>query len=386
MIDRRSFVTTLTLSVLTAPLVVVEARVVGKIPPGLWRRATRRQHRLRNREADRSSYRMMDRRTFLSGISLTALSASLATEAQQQTEKVYRIGYLGNGSASAQAKRVESLRASLRDLGYVEGKNIVMEFRWAEGRLDRLPDLAAELVRLKLDVLVTAGTPGTLAAKQATKTIPIVMVGIGDAVATGVVASLARPGGNVTGSTDSVPELTAKLLELLKEIMPRTRRVAVLVNPDNIQKGGPTSKTMESAAASLKVELQKFEARGPNEFESAFSGMTKSRVDAVLVPSDVIFNDNVGAVADLAAKKRLPSAGIKAFAEAGGLIGYGLNFPDMDRRAAYFVDKILKGAKPGDLPVQQPTKFELVINLKTAKALGLTIPQSLLIRADEVIQ
>jgi len=385
-IDRRSFVTTLTLSVLTAPLVVVEARVVGKIPPGLWRRATRRQHRLRNREADRSSYRMMDRRTFLSGISLTALSASLATEAQQQTEKVYRIGYLGNGSASAQAKRVESLRASLRDLGYVEGKNIVMEFRWAEGRLDRLPDLAAELVRLKLDVLVTAGTPGTLAAKQATKTIPIVMVGIGDAVATGVVASLARPGGNVTGSTDSVPELTAKLLELLKEIMPRTRRVAVLVNPDNIQKGGPTSKTMESAAASLKVELQKFEARGPNEFESAFSGMTKSRVDAVLVPSDVIFNDNVGAVADLAAKKRLPSAGIKAFAEAGGLIGYGLNFPDMDRRAAYFVDKILKGAKPGDLPVQQPTKFELVINLKTAKALGLTIPQSLLIRADEVIQ
>ncbi len=329
---------------------------------------------------------MMDRRTFLSGISLTALSASLATEAQQQTEKVYRIGYLGNGSASAQAKRVESLRASLRDLGYVEGKNIVMEFRWAEGRLDRLPDLAAELVRLKLDVLVTAGTPGTLAAKQATKTIPIVMVGIGDAVATGVVASLARPGGNVTGSTDSVPELTAKLLELLKEIMPRTRRVAVLVNPDNIQKGGPTSKTMESAAASLKVELQKFEARGPNEFESAFSGMTKSRVDAVLVPSDVIFNDNVGAVADLAAKKRLPSAGIKAFAEAGGLIGYGLNFPDMDRRAAYFVDKILKGAKPGDLPVQQPTKFELVINLKTAKALGLTIPQSLLIRADEVIQ
>jgi len=385
-IDRRSFVTTLTLSVLTAPLVVVEARVVGKIPPGLWLRATRRQHRLRNREADRSSYRMMDRRTFLSGISLTALSASLATEAQQQTEKVYRIGYLGNGSASAQAKRVESLRASLRDLGYVEGKNIVMEFRWAEGRLDRLPDLAAELVRLKLDVLVTAGTPGTLAAKQATKTIPIVMVGIGDAVATGVVASLARPGGNVTGSTDSVPELTAKLLELLKEIMPRTRRVAVLVNPDNIQKGGPTSKTMESAAASLKVELQKFEARGPNEFESAFSGMTKSRVDAVLVPSDVIFNDNVGAVADLAAKKRLPSAGIKAFAEAGGLIGYGLNFPDMDRRAAYFVDKILKGAKPGDLPVQQPTKFELVINLKTAKALGLTIPQSLLIRADEVIQ
>ena len=328
----------------------------------------------------------MTRRMFLWGLTLATLATPLAAEAQQQTEKVYRIGYLGNASASAQAKRVESLRASLRDLGYVEGKNIVIEFRWAEGKLDRLPDLAAELVRLKLDVLVTAGTPGALAAKQATTTIPIVMVGIGDAVATGVVASLARPGGNITGSTDSVPELMAKLLELLKEIMPRTRRVAVLVNPDNLQRGASTFKAMESTAGSLKVGLQNFEARGPSEFESAFSRMAKSRVDAVVVPSDVLFNYNVGAVADLAAKKRLPSAGVKAFAEAGGLIGYGLNFPDMDRRAAYFVDKILKGAKPGDLPVQQPTKFELVINLKTAKGLGLTIPQSILVRADEVIQ
>jgi len=317
-------------------------------------------------------------------LALSLILASLVAEGQQ-AEKVYRIGYLGNASASAQAKRVESLRAGLRDLGYVEGKNIVIEFRWAEGRYDRLPDLAAELVRLKVDVLVTAGTPGTLAAKQATTTIPIVMVGIGDAVATGVVASLARPGGNITGSTDSVPELMAKLLELLKEIMPRTRRVAVLVNPDNPPRRAPTFKAMESTAGSLKVELQKFEARRPSEFESAFSRMAKSRVDAVVVTSDVLFNYNVAAVADLAAKTRLPSAGVKAFAEAGGLLGYGLNFPDMDRRAAYFVDKILKGVKPEDLPVQQPTKFELVVNLKTAKALGLTIPQSILVRADQVI-
>ena len=327
----------------------------------------------------------MDRRTFLGVLTGSLLAAPLAVEAQQ-AEKVYRIGYLGNASASAQAKRVESLRAALRDLGYVEGKNIVIEFRWAEGSVERLPDLAAELVHLRVDVLVTAGTPGARAAKHATTTTPIVMVGIGDAVATGVVASLARPGGNITGSTDSVPELMAKLLELLKEIRPRIRRVAVLVNPDTVQKGAPTFKAMERTAGSLKVGLERFELRGPSEFESVFSRMAKSRVDAVVVPSDVLFNYNVAALADLAAKRRLPSAGVQAFAEAGGLIGYGLDFPDMDRRAAYFVDKILKGAKPEDLPVQQPTKFELVINRRTATALGLTIPPSLLARADQVIE
>jgi ABC-type uncharacterized transport system substrate-binding protein len=327
----------------------------------------------------------MDRRAFITFVGGSILAAPLAAEAQS-AEKMYRIGYLGNASALAQAKRVESLRDALRDLGYVEGRNIVIEFRWAEGRHERLPDLAAELVRLKVDVLVTAGTPGALAAKQATTTIPIVMVGIGDAVATGVVASLARPGGNITGSTDSVPELMAKLLELLKEIMPRTRRVAVLTNPDNPQAWSPTFKAMESTARSLKIGLEKFEARGPSEFESTFSRIAKSRVDAVVVPSNVLFNYNVAALADLAAKKRLPSAGVKAFAEAGGLIGYGLNFSEMDRRAAYFVDRILNGVKPADLPVQQPTKFDLILNFKTAKALGLTIPQSLLVRADEIIQ
>ena len=317
-------------------------------------------------------------------LALSLILASLVAEGQQ-AEKVYRIGYLGNASASAQAKRVESLRAGLRDLGYVEGKNIVIEFRWAEGRYDRLPDLAAELVRLKVDVLVTSGTPGSLAAKQTTTTIPIVMTGSGDAVATGLVASLARPGGNITGSTDSVPELMAKRLELLKEIMPRTRRVAVLVNPDN-SSTGPGFKAMESTARSLKVELQKVEVRRPDEFERAFSTMAKSRVDAVVVTTDGLFNNNVRAIADLAAKKRLPAAGTKEFAEAGGSIGYGLNFPDMFRHAAYFVDKIFKGVKPADLPVEQPTKFELVINLKAAKALGLAIPEAVLVRADKIIQ
>jgi putative ABC transport system substrate-binding protein len=328
----------------------------------------------------------VDRRAFL-GLAGALLAAPPAAEAQEAV-KVYRIGYLGNASASApaQAKRVETLRAALRNLGYVEGKNIVIEFRWAEGRLERLPELAADLVRLKVDVLVTAGTPGALAAKQATTTVPIVMVGIGDAVATGVVASLARPGGNITGSTDAVPELMAKLLELLKEIMPRTRRIAVLVTPDKLQTWATTFKAMESTAGSLKLKLKEFETREPTEFASAFSRMAKSRVDAVVVPSNVLFNYHVAALADLAVKKRLPSAGVQAFAEAGGLIGFGLNFPDMDRRAAYFVDKILKGVKPADLPVQQPTKFDLVINLKTAKALGLTIPQSLLQRADQVIE
>ena len=291
----------------------------------------------------------MNRRRFLVTSLGGVFAGPLAAQAQQPA-KVYRLGYLGNASASAQAKRVESLRAGLSDLGYVEGKNIVFEFRWAEGKFDRLPDLAAELVRLKVDILVTAGTPGALAAKQATTTKPIVMVGIGDAVGTGVVASLARPGGNITGSTDSIPDLMAKLLELLKEIMPRTRRVAVLVNTDTLQPKSPTFKAMKSTAASLKVELEQFESRGPSEFEIAFSRMAKSRVDAVVVLSDVLFNYNVAALADFAAKKRLPSAGVQAFAEVGGLIGYGLNFPDTDRRAAYFVDKILNGVKPADCP------------------------------------
>jgi len=327
---------------------------------------------------------MMTRRTFLCGLTLGALAAPLGAEAQPEG-KIYRIGFLGPPSASTHATRVEALREGLRELGYVEGKNVEIEYRWADGKYDRLSDLAAELVRLKVHVLVTFGTSGALAAKQSTTTIPIVMAGTGDAVSTGLVASLARPAGNITGLTLFIPELIAKRLELLKEAVPHAGRVAVLVHPDNTA-SVPVLKAMESTARSLKVELQRFEARQPSEFENAFSRMAKSRVDGVVVTDDPLFNANAMTIADLATKKRLPSAGGGEFVEAGGSIGYGVNFPDAFRRAAYFVDKILKGARPSDLPVEQPTKFELVINLKTAKALGLAIPPSLLLRADQVIQ
>jgi putative ABC transport system substrate-binding protein len=274
----------------------------------------------------------------------------------------------------------------LRDLGYVEGKNLVMEFRWADGMYDRLPNLAAELVRLKVDVIVTGGTPGTRAAKQATATIPIVMAVSGDAVATGLIASLARPGGNITGTTYFDPELAAKRLELLKEAVPRATRVGVLTNPDNPQTMGTTLQYIRRAAESLKLNLSIFEARSPNEFEHIFSAMVESRVDAVAVVDDGMFIANQRKIADIAANKRLPLTGAKELAETGGLIGYGVDFVQTYYRAAYFVDRILKGTKPGDLPVEQSAKFELVINLKTAKALGLTIPQSLLQRADVLIQ
>ena len=292
-------------------------------------------------------------------VAVSILAAPLVVEAQSAT-KVYRIGFLGPASASTHPTRLEALLAGLRDLGYVEGKNIVIEYRWAEGRYDQLPVLAAELVRLKVDVLVTAGTPGISAAKRATTMIPIVMAGSGDAVAAGLVASLARPGGNVTGLTDALPELMAKWLELLKEAVPRTERVAVVANPDS-----PTSvqarKPLETTARSLNIELHRFEVRRPNELESVFAAMTKGRIDAVLISTDSLFNANVRAIVDLAVKRRLPAAGSREFAEAGGTIGYGVNFSDNHRRAASFVDKILRGAKPADLPVEQPTKFEMVI-------------------------
>jgi putative ABC transport system substrate-binding protein len=326
----------------------------------------------------------MDRRRFLLTSLAGALTGASGVEAQLLL-RVYRIGYLGGGSESAQANRIEAFRAGLRDLGYVEGKNIIIDFKWAEGRAERLLDLAGELVRLKVDVLVTAGTPAVLAAKRATTTIPIVMAGSGDAVASGLVASLARPGGNVTGSTDSVPQLLVKALELLKPMLPGMRRVAVLVVPRNTS-NRPVLQALQSAAGTLNVEVQEFEVREPREFHGAFSRMMTNRVNAVVVTTDGLLNENITMIAELASKTGLPAVGAKELAEAGGLIGYGLNFPEMYRRAAYFVDKILKGVKPADLPVQQPTTFDLVVNLKSAKALGLTIPPSLLARADQVIE
>jgi putative ABC transport system substrate-binding protein len=327
---------------------------------------------------------MNNRRKLVIALGASSLALPFGSFAQQPA-KIYRIGFLGAGSVSGSAKRVDALRASLRNLGYMEGTNIVIEFRWAEGKYDRLPDLAIELVRLKIDVLVTYSTPGTQAAKRATTTIPIVMVTSGDAVAAGLVASLARPGGNVTGSTFFNPDLMAKRLELLKEAMPRITRVAVLLNPDN-DSMKPILQAMEIAARLLKLDLQQFEVRGPGEFESVFSAMAKRRISALAVPEDGMFNDNPRAIADLAAKQRLPSIGFGEFAEAGGLIGYGVNFLELYRRAAYFVDKLLKGAKPDDIPVEQPTKFDMMINMKTAKALGIKIPNSILVRADKVIE
>jgi ABC-type uncharacterized transport system substrate-binding protein len=329
---------------------------------------------------------MISRRRVCLLIGTSALAAPFMSSGQQQPAKPVRIGVLIPASASGYASRVEALRAGLRDLGYVEGKNLVIELRSADGQYDRLPGLAAELVRLKVDVIVTSGTPGTRSAKQATGDIPIVMAVSGDAVATGLIASLARPGGNITGTTYFDPELHAKRLEMLKEAIPRITRVGALLNPDNPQSMGTTLQRLRLAAESLKLELPLFEARSPNEFEGAFSAMAKKRVDAVEIVDDAMFLGNLRAIANLAANTRLPSTGAKEFAEAGGLIGYGVDFAGTYRRAAYFVDRILRGAKPGDLPVEQATKFELVINGKTAKALGVTIPQQLLLRVDRVIE
>jgi putative ABC transport system substrate-binding protein len=303
----------------------------------------------------------------------------------QQPVNAPRLGFLGPASASATAGWVEALRAGLRDLGYQDGRNIVFEFRWAEGNDDRLPKLAADLVGLKVDVLVTYGTPGTRAAKEATTTIPIVMAVSGDAVATGLIPSLARPGANLTGSTIFNPELCAKRLELLKEALPHTKRVAILLNPDN-PVSGPNLQAAERTAAPLGLQLQKFEARGSNEIESAFLAMAGSPVDAVAIFEDAIFFANTKSIAQNALAQRLPSIGYLDLADAGGLMAYGVNFPETFRRAAVFVDKILKGTKPSELPVEQPTRFKLMLNLKSAKALRLEFPPTLLARADEVIE
>ena len=328
---------------------------------------------------------MITRRRIVLGVGAGALAAPLASFAQQQPAKVYRIGFLTPSSVSAYATRLEGLRAGLSELGYVEGKNLVIDVRWADGNYARLPDLAAELARLKVDVIVTHTTAGARAVRQATATIPIVSAASGDLVAVGLVASLARPGGNITGSFILDAEITAKRLELLKTALPRARQVAVLVNMDN-PASGLLLKPIESTAKSLKVELQQFKLRRPEEFEAAFSEMAKRRVEAVVVLEDLMFNSNYGLIANLAAKQRLLSAGGREFADAGGLIGYGADILAMFRRAATFVDKIFKGANPGEMPIERASRFELIINRKTAKALGLTIPQELLLRADRVIE
>jgi putative ABC transport system substrate-binding protein len=324
----------------------------------------------------------MRRREFIAMLGSAVAFWPCATQGQVQNA---RIGFLGTTLPSVMSRRIESLRAGLRDLGWVEGQNLSIDFRWAEGKYDRLPELAAELVRLKVNVLVTHSTPGTLAAKQATKTIPIVMAVSGDAVATGLVASLARPGGNITGSTFFGPELHGKRVELLKEALPRISQVAILVNGDN-PISAPSFEAAERAAKFLKVKVWKFEVRQAGEFDAAFAAMVKRRAEAVVTSEEGMIIANSKAIADLALKSRLPSISGIDLVEAGGLMGYAVNQPELYRRAAVFVDKILKGAKPTDLPIEQATKFQLTINLRTAKALGVATPPTLLARADEVIE
>jgi putative ABC transport system substrate-binding protein len=325
----------------------------------------------------------MDRRAFLGTLAGGLLAAPLAAEAQQRS-KVPRIGYMGLVSAASHASRVEAFRAGLRDLGHIEGKTILIEFRWAESVYDRLPALAAELVRLNVDVLVTHGSAGALAAKQATSTIPIV-IAVADILALGLVSSLSRPGANVTGLTFFNPDIAAKRLELLKEFAPSLSKAAIHLNPNN-----PSNvliiQGLETTAKVLKVQLQRFEVKAPSELDRAFTAMAQQHIGAVMIHEDTMLIANAKAIADLAAKQRLPACGSPEFPAALGLMAYGVNFPDMDRRAATFVDKVLKGVKPSELPVERSTRFMLIINLKTAKALGLTIPQSLLQRADQVIE
>jgi putative ABC transport system substrate-binding protein len=279
-----------------------------------------------------------------------------------------------------------AFREGLRELGYVEGQSIKIESRWAEGNYDRLPGLAADLVRLKVDVIVTYGTPVSQAAKRATGTIPIVMAAIIDPVASGLVTSIARPGGNLTGQSMMSPDLVAKQLEILKEVVPKVSRVAVLWNPANAG-NAPQARHAQDAAGALCVRLQSLGARGPSEIDSAFTGMTNEQAGAVIVLVDAMLQENRTRITDLAARHRLPAAyGLSEYAEVGGLLAYGPDRLGMFRHAVTYVDKILKGAKPGDLPIEQPQKFELIVNLKTARALGLTMSQSLLLRADQVIE
>jgi putative ABC transport system substrate-binding protein len=314
------------------------------------------------------------------------VSSLCITAGAREPIKVPRIGYISVASPSAVAVRVEAFRQGLRELGYIEGKSIVIEYRYAEGNLDRLPDLVAELVQLKMDVIVSPGGQVTRAAKEATRTIPIVMAFDSDPVGNGFVASLARPGGNVTGLSTVSPDLSGKQLELLKEIVPRLSRVAVIgdsTNPGNAQ----ALKVTEAAAAKLRTQLQYLNVVGPKDIEAAFRDASKGRADAVLILSSVVAFSQRKEIAAITAKNRLPAIYPRPeYVDAGGLMFYGVDANDLFRRAATYVDKILKGRKPADLPVEQPIKFEFVINLKAANQIGLTIPPNVLARADRVIK
>ena len=329
----------------------------------------------------------MDRRRFLLTSLAGALAAPRVVEAQQ-VGHLPRVGYISPGSSSdpVRLRRLEAFREGLRELGYVEGRNIVLDARWAEGQYARYPALVGDLVRLKASVIVTVGGAGAKAAKQGTSTIPIVMSAVIDPVETGLVPSLARPGSNLTGTSIMSPDLIGKQFELLRAMVPKASRMTLLWNP-----GNPTHalaiRNVKVAAQSLEVQLQLLEAWDPQEIDRAFVAMTRAQASAVLILPDAMFTSHRRQIAELALQRRLPSIyGVTEYAQAGGLMVYSTNLVDLERRAATFVDKILRGAKPGDLPIEQPSRFELIINLKTAKALGLTIPPSLLVRADQVIE
>jgi putative ABC transport system substrate-binding protein len=323
---------------------------------------------------------------FVITVALGCLCAALRAPEAQPPPHVHRIGVLWGLTIPERDPFVKAFLEGMRTLGYVEGQNLAMEYRVAAVQRERFPAFAAELVRLKVDVLLMGNTPAALAAKQATTTIPIVMVAISDPVESGLIASLAQPGGNVTGSAALNPEVVGKQLEFFKDVLPTVSRVGVLWNPAN-----PASallvRTADVAAQAVGVQVHHVEARGPEAFDNAFAALTSAHADALLVMPDPMFLLHRRRLAELAATLHLPTIyNSRAFVEAGGLLGYGVSQPDAWRRAATYVDKILKGAKPADLPVEQPTKFELVINLKTAQALGITMPPSLLLLADEVIQ
>jgi putative ABC transport system substrate-binding protein len=318
-------------------------------------------------------------------ITLGILLGSLAAQAQQ-TGNVYRIGFLGNSTAALEANLVGPFREGLRDLGYVEGRNVLIEYRWAEGKYDRFPALIGELLALKVAVIVTAGTPATLAVKKATTSVPLVMSAVGDPVGTGIVPSLSHPGGNITGLTAISTEMDAKRLELLREVVPSVSYIALLWNaasPLQVL----AEKQVQAAAQVLRMRVLSLGVKTEEEIKSALAVMARERPDALLVLADRLLLHHRALIMDFATRHRLP--GVHAYrelVEAGGLMSFGPSYADMHKRAAYFVDRILKGAKPGDLPVERPRTFELVINLKVAKALGLTIPQSVLLRGTEIIQ
>jgi len=328
---------------------------------------------------------LISRRAFVASVTGGLLSAPLAAGAQP-AGKVHRIGFLGNSTAALEANLVQPFRDGLRELGYVEGRDVAIEYRWAEGQYERFPALVAELIALKVEVLVTAGTPAALAVKRATTTIPLVMVAVGEPVGTGLVKSLARPGGNLTGLVSIAPDLEGKRLELLTEIVPKLSSVAFLSNPAN-PFHATSEKQARTAARSLHLKVEFFPVRAESEFERAFLAMGGQRPGALVMLADRLFLHHRARIVEFAAQNRLPAVyAYTELVEAGGLMSFGPSYPGMHRRAAYFVDRILKGDKPADLPMEQPSKFELLINLKTARALGLVIPQPVLLRADHLIQ